>query len=137
MQETAYSAANTTPEEKISAFKDYVLESFDSQQKAMYTTLRDAENLGISTRELRKILEERLTKSDARLLLRGEFKPPAYSDERFKSLIERLETEDPNAAFVYLKINIDVIKDIFDDFRKESSTYDLEDSNRLFRTVNR
>ena len=122
---TAYSAAST-PEEKISAFKDYLLESFDSQQK-MYTTLRDAENLGISTRELRSILEERLTKSDARLLLRGEFKPPAYSDERFKSLIKRLETEDPNAAFLF-EDNIDVIKDIFDDLRKDSSRYDLEDS---------
>jgi len=131
---TAYSAAST-PEEKISAFKDYLLESFDSQQK-MYTTLRDAENLGISTRELRKILEERLTKSDARLLLRGEFKPPAYSDERFKSLIKRLETEDPNAAFLF-EDNIDVIKDIFDDLRKDSSRYDLEDSkNSLEQLIN-
>lgn len=131
---TAYSAAST-PEEKISAFKDYLLESFDSQQK-MYTTLRDAENLGISTRDLRKLLEQRLTKSDTRLLLKGQFKAPAYSDERFKTLVKRLEVEDPNAAFLF-EDNIDVIKDIFDDIRKDAGSYDLEESkNSLEQLIN-
>ena len=131
---TAYSAAST-PEEKISAFKDYLLEAFDSQQK-MYTTLRDAENLGISTRDLRKLLEQRLTKSDTRLLLKGQFKAPAYSDERFKTLVKRLEVEDPNAAFLF-EDNIDVIKDIFDDIRKDAGSYDLEESkNSLEQLIN-
>ena len=102
----------------------------------MYTTLRDAENLGISTRDLRKLLEQRLTKSDTRLLLKGQFKAPAYSDERFKTLVKRLEVEDPNAAFLF-EDNIDVIKDIFDDIRKDAGSYDLEESkNSLEQLIN-
>lgn len=120
----AYSA-NTTPEQKIGAWKSYVLESYDSQQK-MYNTLRDAESLGIDDRDLRKILEERLTKSDTRLLLRGEFKPPSYSQNRIETLIKRLESEDPAAATI-VEDSFDVLTDIFEDVRKDVKKFDLEE----------
>ena len=119
----AYSA-NTSAEEKLSAWKDYVLESFDSQQK-MYRTLRDAEDLGLGKRDLQRVLNERLTKSDTERLIRGRFKPPSYSEERFKSLINRLEVEDPAAAFRF-ESDIDIISGIFDDVRKELGNYDLD-----------
>jgi len=126
-------SARTSPEQKISAFKDYLIESFDSQQK-MYTTLRDAENLGISKRDVRKILEERLTKSDTRLLMKGQFKTPSYSEERFKTLIKRLEVENPEAALNF-EDNIDVLKDIFDDIRKDTYQYDLEESKNSLENL--
>jgi len=126
-------SARTSPEQKISAFKDYLIESFDSQQK-MYTTLRDAENLGISKRDVRKILEERLTKSDTRLLMKGRFKTPSYSEERFKTLIKRLEVENPEAALNF-EDNIDVLKDIFDDIRKDTYQYDLEESKNSLENL--
>ena len=100
----------------------------------MYTTLRDAENLGISKRDVRKILEERLTKSDTRLLMKGQFKTPSYSEERFKTLIKRLEVENPEAALNF-EDNIDVLKDIFDDIRKDTYQYDLEESKNSLENL--
>ena len=120
----AYSASNT-PEQKLAAWKDYMMEAYDSQQK-MYNTLNDAQSLGVSKREIRKILEERLTKSDTRLLLRGKFKAPAYSEGRFETLIKRLETEDEAAADLF-EDNIKVLKSIFDDVKRDLRDFDLED----------
>jgi hypothetical protein len=117
-------SANTSPEEKISAWKDYLLESFDSQQK-MYRTLKDGEELGLGRRDLNRVLNERLTKSDTERLIRGRFKAPAYSKERFESLIKRLEVEDPAAAFRF-EMDLDVLTGIFDDVRKELINYDLD-----------
>jgi hypothetical protein len=91
----------------------------------MYRTLRDAEDLGLGKRDLQRVLNQRLTKSDTERLLRGRFKPPSYSQERFKSLIDRLEVEDPAAAFRF-ESDIDIISGIFDDVRKELGNYDLD-----------
>lgn len=118
----AYSASTST-EDRISSFKTYLLESYDSQTK-MYQTLQDARNLGIDQYELKTILEDRLTKSDADRLLKGRFKPPTYSKERFDSLIKRVSTEDLRSSFS-LEDNIRKATEIFDNVRSELNYYDL------------
>lgn len=118
----AYSANESLPN-KLSAYKTYLLESYDSQNK-MFRTLKDAENLGIDDYELKKILEDRLTKSDTRRLLDGTFKVPTFSEERFDALVRRVETENPQAA-LQLESNNEILKEIFKDTRTELKYYDL------------
>ena len=125
----AYSASESLPD-KLSAFKTYILESYDSQNK-MYRTLQDAQNLGIDDYELKSILEDRLTKSDAKRLMDGTFKAPTFSEERFDALVRRVETENPEAA-IQLESNNDILKEIFKDIRTELKYYDL---NRGLETL--
>jgi len=126
---TAYSANESLPN-KLSAFKTYLLESYDSQNK-MFRTLRDAENLGIDEYELKNILEDRLTKSDTKRLLDGTFKVPTFSEERFDALVNRVQTENPEAA-LQLESNNEILKEIFKDIRTELKYYDL---NRGLETL--
>jgi hypothetical protein len=107
----AYSGANL-PEEKLAAYKTYVLESFKSQRN-LYNTLNDARNLGISKNKLTDIFQDRLTKTETDLLLRGNLKIPSYSKEAFEALNERLKREDPINASKIIKQN-NVLQSIFD-----------------------
>ena len=125
----AYSANESLPN-KLSAYKTYLLESYDSQNK-MFRTLKDAQNLGIDDYELKKILEDRLTKSDTKRLLDGTFKVPTFSEERFDALVRRVETENPEAA-IQLESNNEILKEVFKDIRTELKYYDL---NRGLETL--
>ena len=118
----AYSARSST-EEKLGAYKNYISQSFDSQNR-MYQLIKDAEAMGLDDFELKKIFKERLTDSETRLLFNGTFKPPTYSKERIKSLIKRLETEDPEAAFK-IEDQFDTVEDIFKEVRRDLRNYDL------------
>ena len=70
----AYSA-NTSAEQKVSAYKEWVVNSFKSQ-KSLMQTLKDAEDLGIGRSILRRTLDERLkNKTEVSNLLNGKFKP--------------------------------------------------------------
>ena len=80
--------------------------------------------MGLDDYELKKIFKERLTKTETNLLFRGIFKPPTYSKERIKSLIKRLETEDPEAAFK-IEDQFDTVEDIFKEIRRDLRNYDL------------
>jgi hypothetical protein len=64
----AYSAASS-PEAKLAAYRDAILQSFDSQNK-FFTTLTDAQNLGVDQSTLKDVLENRMTKSDTRSFLK-------------------------------------------------------------------
>jgi len=119
---TAYSA-RTSPENKIAAWKQYVLENYANQTQ-MFNTLNAAEELGISSRELRKILENRLTKTESRTLMRGEFKSPTYSIEAFEQLAKRLEDEDPFKADE-IKDQNEIVMDIFKDSQKDLRKFEL------------
>jgi len=121
----AYSA-RTSPEGKLASFKTYALETFLSQQ-AMYNTLEDAKNLGISKSKLTNILEDRLTKSETDSLLRGRFKAPTYSTEAFDSLYNRLKNEDPDAAFKF-RAQSKTVQGIFDDVIRRLRSVKLDDS---------
>ena len=118
----AYSA-RTSAEEKIGAYVQYTLENFDSQNK-LYLTLKNAETLGVSKTKLRRILEERLTQTESKLLLKGIFKPPSYSENAFKSIEKRLKKEDPFAGIKIGNEN-DAVMDIYSDLRKDLRKYKL------------
>ena len=118
----AYSA-RTSAEEKLGAYVQYTLENFDSQNK-LYLTLKNAETLGVSKTKLRRILEERLTQTESKLLLKGIFKPPSYSENAFKSIEKRLKKEDPFAGIRIGNEN-DTVMDIYSDLRKDLKKYKL------------
>ena len=118
----AYSA-RTSAEEKLGAYVQYTLENFDSQNK-LYLTLKNAETLGVSKTKLRRILEERLTQTESKLLLKGIFKPPSYSENAFKSIEKRLKKEDPFAGIRIGNEN-DTVMDIYSDLRKDLRKYKL------------
>ena len=118
----AYSA-RTSAEEKLGAYVQYTLENFDSQNK-LYLTLKNAETLGVSKTKLRRILEERLTQTESKLLLKGIFKPPSYSENAFKSIEKRLKKEDPFAGIKIGNEN-DAVMDIYSDLRKDLRKYKL------------
>ena len=78
----------------------------------------------LMTLNLKKIFKERLTDSETRLLFNGIFRPPTYSKERIKSLLKRLEAEDPEGA-MRLEDQFDTVEDIFKDVRRDLRNYDL------------
>jgi len=118
----AYSA-RTGVEQKLGAYVQYMLESYDSQNR-LYTTLENAKILGISKNKLKKILEDRLTKTEAKLLLKGEFKPPSYSENAFKAIEKRLKKEDPLEGIKKANEN-DTVMEIYDDLKKDLKKYKL------------
>jgi len=125
---TAYSARSSA-EKKLGAYVQYTLESFDSQNK-LYITLKNAETLGVSKSKLKKILEERLTKTESKLLLKGIFKAPSYSENAFKSIEKRLKKED---VFEGIRIGNenDTVMEIYDDLKKDLKKYKLGGSTDL------
>ena len=109
---TVYSA-NISPENALSSWKTYVMESYDSQTK-MYNTIRDARNLGLDEFEIETLVQDRLkNKTETERLMRGEFKVPNYSQERFDSLIRRVANENLSAS-IRLQRNVDRLTDLFD-----------------------
>jgi hypothetical protein len=126
----AYSAA-ASPEVKLSAFERYVLKSYESQSK-MFTTLSDAETLGVSRKDLKNTLE-RLTTAASDALLKGEMKIPTFSTEAFEATHKRLQNEDPFEAD-RVKEQDKIVMDIFKDVQKEIKKYPLGESIEEFRS---
>jgi hypothetical protein len=111
----AYSPT-ATQEERIHSFRDYFIESYDNQNK-MYQTLQSAKKLGIDEGELRNTLMQRLkNKTDVSNLMNGIYKTPVYSEDRFRSLINRLSEESPMQASK-VETQIENTKDVFRDLR--------------------
>ena len=121
----AYSA-RTSPENKIASWKQYVLENYANQNQ-MFQVLKDAESLGIRKSKLRNILENRLTKTETRTLMRGEFKTPTYSVDAFEQLSKRLEDQDPFKADE-IKDQNKIVMDIFRDTKRDLRKFDLGQS---------
>ena len=126
----AYSA-RSTPEQKINSYKVWVLDSFKSQKNLM-NTIQAAEDLGVSRSDLRKILNDRLkNKTEVQNLFAGKFKAPTPSDARVKSLLERLEDQNLDAALRF-ELGLDVAEDAWDDLKKDVRNFDLNDSLESF-----
>jgi hypothetical protein len=119
-------SARTTPEEKLAAYQVYLSESYDSQNK-LFQTLENAKELGVTKNKLRKILEERLTKTDTKLLLKGIFKPPSYSEGAFEAISNRLKKENLLEGIKVEQQN-DVVMDIFGDLKKDLRKFKLGNS---------
>ena len=128
----AYSA-RSTPEQKINAYKVWVIDSFKSQKNLM-NIIQAAEDLGVSRSDLRKVLNERLkNKTEVQNLFAGRFKVPTPSEARVKSLLERLEDQNLDAALKF-ELGLDVAEDAWDDLRKDVRNYDLNDSLESFES---
>jgi len=116
--------AGSSQEDKIDAYKNFILDSFNSQNK-LYQTLKDAQQLGVDSSELNNVLYQRIkNRRDVSNLMNGIFKVPAYSEDRFRSLIGRLNSEDPIAASKF-ETQIDNVKEIYRDLQNEIRGYDL------------
>ena len=126
----AYSA-RSTPEQKINAYKVWVMDSFKSQKNLM-NTIQAAEDLGVSRSDLRKVLNDRLkNKTEVQNLFAGRFKAPTPSEARVKSLLERLEDQNLDAALRF-ELGLDVAEDAWDDLKKDVRNFDLNDSLESF-----
>ena len=126
----AYSA-RSTPEQKINAYKVWVMDSFKSQKNLM-NTIQAAEDLGVSRSELRRVLNDRLkNKTEVQNLFAGRFKAPTPSEARVKSLLERLENQNLDAALKF-ELGLDVAEDAWDDLKKDVRNFDLNDSLESF-----
>jgi len=119
----AYSA-RTSPEEKLGAFKEYVLDNFKNQ-KAMYTTLQDAKQLGIDEDLLDdEFKKRRMTRTERKTLMDGEFKAPTFSKKAFDTLVERASREDPFAA-ARLERESETVQEIFEEMQDAVREFDL------------
>jgi len=126
----AYSPS-ATQEQRIKAFRDFFVESYDSQTK-MYQTLKDAQKLGIDESTVNDILQKRLkNKTDVSNLINGIFKTPNFSEDRFKALIDRLSLENPVQA-AKLESQINNVKDVFQDLKSNFIGSDLGLSKEVF-----
>ena len=118
---------DATPEQRLAAFKEYILDSFESQ-KVFYQVLEDMKTMGVSRKKLKDILDSRLrNKSEVRLLTKGDFKVPAFNEETFEDQIKRLKLEDPIQA---AKVSSEIRQALraMDRLRKRLRRIDLDDT---------
>ena len=128
---------SATVEERLSAYKNYLAEAYDSQNK-MYQVLKDGATIGIDETDLKDIVQTRLNnKKETESLFNGVFKVPTYNEKAFDSLIKRLEKENPKAA-IQVENQIDIVKEIYKDMNKEFQSFDLGQPKELVnRLINR
>ena len=138
-------AANAAPEQRLAAFKEYVVDMFINQ-KLFHQVLKDMKTLNIPTGKLEDLLQARLrNKSEVEALLEGEFRPPNFSTETFDELIDRLKIEDPiEAAKIRSNIRQDLntmekVIDRMDRFDLDDSVQDVDEkiNEILFPRVSR
>jgi hypothetical protein len=125
---------SATSEQRLDAYKNYLIESFDSQNK-MYQVIKDGTTIGIDETDIKDIVGSRLNnKKETELLFNGVFKVPTFNEKAFDSMIKRLEREDPSSA-VRVESQIDVIKSIYKDMNSEFQNYDLGTSKIGFQNI--
>jgi hypothetical protein len=131
--ETVY-RPSSSPEKRLAAYKTYLLQSYDSQNR-MYQTLKDGVTLGIDEADLKDIVGSRLNnKSETNLLFDGTYKVPTYNKKAFDSMISRLERENPILAGKVAD-QIDVVKEIFNDLNSEFRGFDLGSPKETFENL--
>ena len=124
-------SGNATGEQRLAAFKEYILDSFESQ-KIFGQVLEDMETMGISKFKLEDILDDRLTKSEVRNFEDKTFKVPGFSEKAFEALIGRLKLEDPlEAARISSEIrsaiiSMDTLRDRLSFIKLSTSREDLD-----------
>jgi hypothetical protein len=136
---------DATPEQRLAAFKEYVLDSFDAQ-KVFYQVLQDMKTMGVSSRKVEDILESRLrNKSEVEQLVDGDFKVPSFNEKTFEDQIKRLRIEDPvQAAKVAAEIRqalraMDRLRDRIDRFDLDDNRDEIDSRINavLFPTISR
>jgi hypothetical protein len=114
---------SSTPEEKLAAYKTYLMQSYENQNK-MHTTIKDGINLGINKYKLGDLLEDRLSKSEVDNILSGDFLSPSISEKAFDSMYERIKSENPIQALKLKSQNREVFR-IFDTIKDKMSRLKL------------
>ena len=125
---------SVTAEQRLDAYRKYLLESFDSQNK-MYQVLKDGVTVGIDQTDLKDVVQTRLNnKTETKLLFNGVYKVPTYNEKAFDSLVKRLEREN---SFLATKVEsqIDAVKDIYRELNREFKNFDLETSKDEFENI--
>ena len=95
------------------------------------------ETMGVSSFTIKDLLEKRLTRSEIKNLLNGEFKVPGFSEETFEDNINKLNLEDPIQA---AKLSSEIRSAIFsmDNLRKSLKFTNFRESrDELDKKINR
>tara|TARA_R110000868_G_scaffold204379_1_gene452475 strand:+ start:742 stop:4926 length:4185 start_codon:yes stop_codon:yes gene_type:complete len=128
----AYSARNSLLD-KINAYANANAKAFDSQ-KRIYQVLKDADALGIES-DMIQSLRQRLTKSDAKKITNGQFKPVTFSKERIRGALNRAEDEAYKVTGKSTK-RLSALEDTYSEFRSLQlglKNWDLDDSLDTFK----
>jgi hypothetical protein len=119
----AYSP-NASSEDRLAAYKEYIKESFDSQNK-FFRTIQDGMAMGIDQDDLKNLIQSRIfNKQEVQDLFNSTFSVPKVNEKAFKGLIDRLGREDPIAA-IKIETQLDTIKDIYKDMSLDLKGVDL------------
>jgi hypothetical protein len=112
------------PEQRLDAYKNYLTESYDSQNK-MYQIIKDASTIGLDETEVKGIVQSRLNnKKETNSLFNGTFKVPTFNEKAFDAMIGRLEKENPILA-TRVESQVSVVKDIYKNLNREFQGFDL------------
>jgi len=112
------------PEQRLDAYKNYLTESYDSQNK-MYQIIKDASTIGLDETEVKSIVQSRLNnKKETNSLFNGTFKVPTFNEKAFDAMISRLERENPILA-TRVESQVSVVKDIYKNLNREFQGFDL------------
>jgi len=122
------------PEQRLDAYKNYLIESYDSQNK-MYQIIKDASTIGLDETEVKGIVQSRLNnKKETNSLFNGTFKVPTYNEKAFDSMINRLEKENPILA-TRVESQVSVVKDIYKGLNREFQGFDLGTPKEQFEDL--
>ena len=104
--------------------QEYLEDSYRAQSN-LSRIINDMKIIGVDEDLVEEGISERFrNKKQTDAIMEGEYRAPNFSEERFKTLIDRLEREDPIAA-AKVESEIEEAIDIISDIRDEVDDEDL------------
>jgi len=109
---------------RVGYMQEYLEDSYKAQSN-LNRIIKDMEIMGVDEDIVEENISERFrNKKQTNAIIDGEYRAPNFSDERFKTLIDRLEREDPIAA-AKVETEIEEAVDIIGEIRDEIDGEDL------------
>ena len=109
---------------RVGYMQEYLTDSYRSQSN-LHRIVEDMKLIGVDEDVIEEGIFERFrNRKQVNAIMNGEYRAPNFSDKRFDTLLERLETEDPIAA-AEVEYQIDEAKDIIEEIRDEINGEDL------------
>ena len=109
---------------RVGYMQEYLTDSYRSQSN-LHRIVEDMKLIGVDEDVIEEGIFERFrNRKQVNAIMDGEYRAPNFSDKRFDTLLERLETEDPIAA-AEVEYQIDEAKDIIEEIRDEINGEDL------------
>lgn len=103
---------------RVGYMQEYLTDSYRSQSN-LNRIIKDMVTIGVDEDTIEDNVQERFrNRNQTRDIMNGEFRAPNLSDDRFKTLLDRLEREDPIAA-AKVESEIDEAIDIIEEIRDE------------------